>query len=73
VHRQKRALNIEVNVKPSSLKCSMRNKPCREMERWMGFHHGGRDLETVHVRWIHVGVTWYLTIEACRTLEGHKF
>jgi hypothetical protein len=33
----------------------------------MVFHRGGRELEIVCVKWIHMGATWPSTIERRRT------
>jgi hypothetical protein len=64
--------SVERRTLPS-LKCSMRNEPHRGIGWWMDFHRGCRNLETIRVRWIHVGATWPLTNEAHRTSEGHNF
>jgi hypothetical protein len=37
---------------------------------WKVFHHGGRNLETTRVRWIHVGATWPSTNEHPKLWEA---
>jgi hypothetical protein len=61
--------NIELS---SCLSVQWGVSPVVVLDGGWNFHRGGRNLETEHVRLIHVGATWPLPNEAHRTSNGHK-